>query len=226
MRAKGLATFLCLLAPMLTVLGGCASVPLLAAMDVLNVAETGKTGYDMATGLNARKSLQHDSSNDAQIEARLRAALDAQGGSLRNAVPQVSDGRAFVVGTYASPAELDRARRAVGNIKGVNETTLCLFPAGSRPRLAASDGEIRDNIVRMAGLRTPGVRVHVVEGNAIIIGRVRSRKQEERIKRCARDAGAASVRSYVRIAGDAGPPGDRRADAPLADATPPRRSAR
>lgn len=229
MRAIRLATLFCLLVPVLAALGGCASVPLLAAMDVMNVAETGKTGYDMAAGLNSRKSLRNDASDDAQAEARLRAALDAQGGNLRYAVPQVSGGRAFVVGTYASPAELERARQAVGNIKGVNETTLCLFPAGSRPRLAATDGEIRDNIVRLAGLRTPNVRVHVVEGNAVIIGRVRSRAEEARLRKCARVAGAATVRSYVRIAGDAGPPGTRRAPAarPLADAaTPPRRSSR
>ena len=175
-------------------------MPLLAAMDALNVAETGKTSYDMATGLNARTSLKQDTSADAQAEARLRAALDAQGGSLRWAVPQVSQGRAFVVGTYASPQELERARRAVANIKGVSETTLCLFPAGSRPKLDATDGEIRDNIVRLAGLRTPGVRVHVIEGNAVIIGRVRNREEEQRLKDSARVAGAASVRSYVRIA--------------------------
>ncbi|OIO04349.1 MAG: hypothetical protein AUJ49_03060 [Desulfovibrionaceae bacterium CG1_02_65_16] len=197
MRAIRLLT---LLLPLVFLTGGCASMPLLAAMDVLNVAETGKTGYDMATGLNTRKSLKQDTSPDAQAEARLRAALDAQGGNLRWAVPQVSQGRAFVVGTYASPQELDRARRAVANIQGVRETTLCLFPAGSRQNFDATDGEIRDNIVRLAGLRTPGVRVHVVEGNAVIIGRVRSREEEERLKESARIAGASSVRSYVRLA--------------------------
>lgn len=186
--------------------GGCATVPVLAAMDMLNVAEASKTGYDMASGLNTRKSLEQDASPDVQAEARLRATLDAQGGNLRWAVPQVSQGRAFVVGTYGSPQELERARKAVSNIQGIREATLCLFPAGSRPRLNATDGEIRDNIVRLAGLRTRDVRVHVVEGNAVIIGRVRSTDERRHLEESARVAGAASVRSYVQVASARGQP--------------------
>lgn len=202
MRAIRLLTLLGLL---VFLTAGCASVPILAAMDAMNVAETGKTGYDMFSGLNSRKSLEQDESPDAQAEARLRAALDAQGGLLRWAVPQVSQGRAFVVGAYSSPQELDRARRAVANIKGVRETTLCLFPYGSRPKLAATDGEIRDNIVRLSGIRTREVRVHVVEGNAVIIGRVRTRAEQEQLVESAHIAGAASVRSYVQVAARGGP---------------------
>jgi osmotically-inducible protein OsmY len=179
--------------------GGCASMPLFAAMDVLNVAETGKTGYDMATGISSRKSLSQDTSPDAQAEARLRAALDSQGGLLRYATPLVFQGRGYVVGTYGSQQELERARKAVRNIKGVTETTLCLFPFGSRPRLGNTDGEIRDNIVRLAGLRTREVRVHVVEGNAVIVGMVRTKAEQDQLQESAHIAGAASVRNFVRL---------------------------
>jgi osmotically-inducible protein OsmY len=180
--------------------GGCASVPLIAALDVMNVAETGKTGYDMATGLNERRSLEQETSPDFQAEARLRAALEAQGGTLRYAVPLVCQGRGYVVGTYATPEELARARRATASIHGLKSLTLCLYPAGSGPASGVSDGELRDNILRMSGLRTRDVRVHVVEGNAVLVGRVRTRAERDRLLSCARDAGAASIRDYVQLA--------------------------
>jgi len=174
-------------------------MPLLAAMDVLNVAETSKTGYDMAVGLNARKSLEQDVSPDAQAEARLRAALDHQGGNLKYAIPHVSQGRAYVVGTYASQQELDRARKATQNIKGVREITLCLFPAGSGPARRVTDGEVRDNILRLSGIRTREVRVHVVEGNAVLIGRVRTKAEESHLVESAHVAGATRVQNHVRL---------------------------
>lgn len=179
---------------------GCSSLPLLAALDVLNAAETGKTGYDMVTGLNARKSLEMDESPDAQAEARLRAALDSQGGSLKRAIPHVSQGRAYVVGTYTSPQELERAHAATRNIKGVTEITLCLFRQGSGPPRAISDSEVRDNILRLAGVRTREVRVNVIEGNAVLTGSVRTKAEQDRLQDSAQVAGAASIRNYVRLA--------------------------
>lgn len=180
--------------------GGCASVPMLAAFDVMNVAETGKTGFDMATGMNERRSLHQETSPDFQAEARMRAILEAQGGSLRHAVPVVSQGRGFVVGTYASRQELERARQAFSRLQGVSSVTLCLFPAGSGPANGVTDGELRDNILRMSGLRTREVRVHVVEGVAVLVGQVRTPAERDHLVASARDAGAASVRNYVLLA--------------------------
>ncbi len=179
---------------------GCAALPLLAVGDVMNVAETGKTGFDMATGLSERRRLTLDQGPEVQVEARLRAALDAQGGSLKYAVPVVTRDRAFVIGTYASQQELDKARRATRNIKGVRETILCLYPAGSGRDAPGTDGELRDNILRMAGLRTRDVRVAVVEGNAVLMGHVRSEDERAHITASAHDAGALSVRDYLLLA--------------------------
>ncbi|SNR74858.1 Osmotically-inducible protein OsmY, contains BON domain [Humidesulfovibrio mexicanus] len=196
MRSLRLALLICLAA---LCAGGCASLPMLAALDVMNAAELGKTGYDMAAGLNSRKTLNMDHSPDAQAEARLRAALDRQGGTLRWATAQVSQGQAYVVGSYADRQELERARRATAKIKGVDQVTLCLFPVGSGQGRAVSDGEMRDNILRLSGVRTPDVRVHVVEGNAVLIGRVRTRDEEEQLLESARIAGASSVQNHVRL---------------------------
>lgn len=196
MRPLRLALFLCLLA---LSAGGCATMPLLAAMDVMNVAETGKTGYDMAMGLNSRKSLELDTSNDAQAEARIRAALDRQGGNLRYAIPHVTQGQGYVVGTYADDQELERARKAMSSIKGVSQITLCLFRTGSGPVRRTSDGEVRDNILRLSGIRTREVRVHVVEGNAVLIGRVHTKAEEEHLLESAHIAGATRIKNYVRL---------------------------
>lgn len=196
MRPLRFALILCLLG---LVAGGCSSLPLFAALDVMNAAELSKTGYDMAAGLNSRKSLEENDSPDAQAEARLRAALDHQGGHLRYAIPHVSQGRAYVVGTYASPQELDRARKATRNVKGVSEVTLCLFPAGSGPARRLADGEVRDNILRLSGIRTREVRVHVVEGNAVLIGRVHTRAEEEHLLESAHIAGATHVQNHVTL---------------------------
>jgi len=195
-RPARLLLFICLLA---FSAGGCASLPLIAAMDVMNVAETGKTGYDMATGLSSRRSLELETSPDAQAEARLRAAMDGQGGLLKYASVQVVQGRGYVVGIYATPKELERARRAVQGIKGVSETTLCLFPAGSGPASGITDGEMRDNILRLSGVRTREVRVHVVEGHAVLIGRVRTSDEQQHLLESARYAGAMSVQNHVRL---------------------------
>ena len=198
MRIFRLATLLCLTA---LSAWGCAAVPVLMVGDVLNAAEVGKTGIDMAAGLNTRRSIEQDTSPDAQAEARLRAVLHAQGGLLARATPHVTQGYAYVVGTYANARELERARAATRNIKGVREITLCLFPAGSGQgnQLDVSDGEVRDNILRMSGVRTRDVRVQVVEGNAVLLGQVRTPAERELLARSAHDAGAATVRNYVRL---------------------------
>jgi len=197
MRPLRFALILCLLG---LGAGGCSSLPLFAALDVMNAAELSKTGYDMAAGLNSRKSLEENDSPDAQTEARLRAALERQGGNLRYAIPHVSQGRAYVVGTYADKQELDRARKATRSVKGVREVTLCLFPAGSGPARRLADGEVRDNILRLSGIRTREVRVQVVEGNAVLLGHVRTSIELARLGESARSAGAASVRNYVLLA--------------------------
>ncbi len=171
-----LLLFICLLA---LGAGGCASLPLIAALDVMNVAETGKTGYDMATGLSSRRSLDQEVSPDAQAEARLRAVMDGQGGLLKYASVQVVQGRGYVVGVYSTPKELERVRKAVQGVKGVSETTLCLFPAGSNQLRGVTDGEMRDNILRLSGVRTSDEQQHLLES--------------------ARYAGAASVQNHVRL---------------------------
>jgi osmotically-inducible protein OsmY len=195
LRTPCLTALLCLTA---LCLSGCAALPFLAVGDVLSMAEAGKTGIDMATGLNARKTLEQDVSPDAQAEARLRAVLRAQGGLLARATPHVNQGRAYVVGTYASPRELERARTVTRNVKGVRETTLCLFPVGSGDQFV-TDGEMRDNILRLSGVRTREVRVHVVEGNAVLLGNVRTSAELDHLADCARSAGAASVQNHVRL---------------------------
>lgn len=193
MRPARLALLLCLLA---LCASGCASAPLFVAMDAMTVAEIGKTGYDMGTGLRPSRSVRQDDSADAQAEARLRAALEAQGGLLRYATPQVLRGRGFVVGVYAGRQELERARQAMREVKGVSSVTLCLFPAGSgRGRLP--DGELRETIRQQAGPRNADLRVHVVEGNAVLIGPVGSPAEAERLRQLALRAGAANVQSHL-----------------------------
>ncbi len=195
MRKLCLTALLCLLA---LCASGCAAWPILVVGDVLSVAEAGKTGFDMAAGVNSRQSLIQDTSDDAQAEARLRARLQSLGGRMAQATPHVTQGRAYVVGTYATPRELDRVRNATRGVKGVRELTLCLFPAGSG-RQYVTDGELRDNILRMSGVRTREVRVQVVEGNAVLLGSVRTSAERQRLDDSARDAGATSVRNYVQL---------------------------
>lgn len=179
---------------------GCASAPLFVAMDAMSVAEMGKTSYDMGTGLSTKRIVRQDDSSDAQAEARLRAALDAQGGLLKYATAQVSGGRGFVVGVYADRAELSRARAATQGIKGLTNVTLCLYQRGSG-RARVGDGELRETIGRMAGIKGQEFRLHVVEGNALFIGQVGTRAEAERLRACALRAGAASVQDHLLVAG-------------------------
>lgn len=181
--------------------GGCAAspIPVLAALDVLNAAETAKTGYDLAAGLNARKPIESPPSRDDQAEARLRAQLEAEGGLLAQATPHVLEGHAYIVGVYASQAEREEAARLALGVPGIRRVTLCLFPEG-RSRAGNSDGELRDMIIRLSGVRTREVRVRVVQGNAVLLGFVRSQAERDKLVASARSAGATSVQNHLRLA--------------------------
>ncbi len=197
--ARMAPTFLLLAA--LTLCGGCAAspIPVLAAMDLLNAAETAKTGYDLATGLNARKPIESPPSRDDQAEARLRALLEAEGGLLAQATPHVIEGHAYIVGVYASQADREEAAHLALGVPGIRKVTLCLFPEG-RSRAGNSDGELRDMIIRLSGVRTREVRVRVVQGNAVLLGFVRSQAERDKLAASARSAGAVSVQNHLRLA--------------------------
>lgn len=199
--AARIAPTLLLLAALM-LCGGCAAspIPVLAAMDVLNAAETAKTGYDLATGLNARKPIESPPSRDDQAEARLRALLEAEGGLLALATPHVLEGgHAYIVGVYGSQADREEAARLALGVPGIRRVTLCLFPQG-RSRAGNSDGELRDMIIRLSGVRTREVRVRVVQGNAVLLGFVRSQAERDKLAASAKSAGAVSVQNHLRLA--------------------------
>lgn len=195
-----LATALLCLAALLAS-GGCAASPLpvLAALDVLNAAETAKTGYDIATGLNARQPIESPPTRDDQAEARLRALLEAEDGLLAQSSAHVLEGHAYIVGQYASRDEREQAARLALGVPGVRRVTLCLFPTGAS-RAQNSDGELRDLIIRLSGVRTREVRVRVVQGNAVLLGFVRSQAERDKLVASARSAGAVSVLNHLRLA--------------------------
>lgn len=197
--ARIAAPLLCLAA--LLASGGCAAspIPVLAAMDVLNAAETAKTGYDLATGLNARQPIDSLPSRDDQAESRLRALLEAEGGLLAQASPHVMEGHAYIVGAYASQDEREQAARLALGVPGIRRVTLCLFPQG-RSLARNSDGELRDMILRLSGVRTREVRVRVVQGNAVLLGWVRTQAERDKLAASAKSAGAVSVQNHLRLA--------------------------
>lgn len=199
---RSLAPLLRLL-PLLALLAcaGCAGspLPILAALDVLNAAETAKTGYDIAAGLNARQPIESHPTRDDQAEARLRALLEAQGGTLAQSTPHVIEGHAYIVGLYDTQADRERAARLALGVPGIRRATLCLFPS-SGPRAANSDGELRDIILRLSGVRTREVRVRVVQGNAVLLGSVRNQAERDRLIASAKSAGALSVQNHLRLA--------------------------
>lgn len=183
---------------------GCAgsSLPLLAALDVLSAAETAKTGYDLAVGLNARQPIEAHPTRDDQAEARLRALLEGEGGLLAQASPHVMEGHAYIVGLYDTPAERERAARLAMGVPGIRRTTLCLFSRSGRPGAEPrnSDGELRDIILRLSGVRTREVRVRVVQGNAVLLGSVRNQAERDMLVSSARSAGAVSIQNHLRLA--------------------------
>lgn len=190
-----------LLLATLLLCGGCATspIPVLAAMDLLNAAETAKTGYDIATGLNARKSIESTPTRDDQAESRLRALLEAEGGLLAQASPHVIGGHAYIVGEYADRAEREEAARLALGVPGIRKVTLCLFQQGGT-HAANSDGEMRDMIIRLSGVRTREVRVRVVQGNAVLLGYVRTQAERDTLVASARSAGAVSVQNHLSLA--------------------------
>lgn len=189
-------------------LAGCSTLPMAAvAVDVFNAAETAKTGYDMAVGMGGRKIIEVENTSDDTAEQHLRELLEAQRGPLAQATAHVIEGHAYIIGEYDGAADLDRAKRLAAKVPGVRRTTLCLFPqssghlSGAHPNhLAAnSDGEMRDIILRLSGVRTREVRVRVVQGNAVLLGSVKNATEREKLLTSAKSAGAVSVRNYLRL---------------------------
>ena len=192
-----LTLILCLLSVLAT---GCSSLPVVsAAFDVLNAAETAKTGYDMAVGVGGRRMIEVSTSQDDEAEARLRALLEAQNGRLAQASAHVIEGHAYVVGVYDNVGDLDRAKRLAASVPGVRRTTLCLFPADQRLHAANSDGEMRDIILRLSGVRTRDVLVRVVQGNAVLLGSVKNATEREKLLTSAKNAGALSVQNHLHL---------------------------
>lgn len=214
---KAIASLLgALPALLLCLLAGCSTLPMAAvAVDVFNAAETAKTGYDMAVGMGGRKIIEVEDTADDKAEQHLRELLEAQRGPLAQATPYVIEGHAYIIGEYEGAADLDRAKRLAAKVPGVRRTTLCLFPhqsgnhssaqAGRHSqhepeRLSAnSDGEMRDIILRLSGVRTREVRVRVVQGNAVLLGSVKNATEREKLLTSAKSAGAVSVRNYLRL---------------------------
>jgi len=189
---------LLLLMLLTTTLAGCADLPVVsAAFDVFNAAETAKTGYDMAVGMGGRKMIEVKHTSDDEAENKLRALLQSQRGVLAQATGNVIGGHAYVVGVYQSPADLVRAKQLAESVSGVRKVTLCLFPLSQSQRAGNSDGEMRDIILRLAGVRTREVRVRVVQGNAVLLGNVKNPAEREKLLASARSAGAVSVQNYL-----------------------------
>lgn len=202
---KAIASLLGALPALLLCLqAGCSTLPMAAvAVDVFNAAETAKTGYDMAVGMGGRKIIEVEDTADDKAEQHLRELLEAQRGPLAQATPHVIEGHAYIIGEYEGAADLDRAKRLAASVPGVRRTTLCLFPQHSAhhhgPLAANSDGEMRDIILRLSGVRTREVRVRVVQGNAVLLGSVKNATEREKLLTSAKSAGAVSVRNYLRL---------------------------
>ena len=195
MPATALALVLCAL------LCGCAVYP------AVQVAGGAMTGYDaaiMADDYVPRQSVEGGSlcaRQDAMLQRRLRERLAMNG--LRGVAAHVIDAKAYLVGRIRDRQHADLAVKTALSVSGLRTVTVKFYPLPARP---GSDDDLRLTRVltkRLAGtqrLKQADLRVAVIEGNAILVGRTDDYGQKTAALAIAQETGGIrDVVDYISV---------------------------
>ncbi|WP_419785057.1 BON domain-containing protein [Pseudodesulfovibrio sp.] len=182
-------------------LSGCALYP------AVQVAGGAMTGYDamvMADDYIPRNSVEGGSLcaiSDRTLERRLRERLALN--NMGNVSAHVIDGNAYLLGCMESRERADQAVKTAVTVSGLRTVTVKFYPLPTPDQLRDDNELTRVLIERLATtkrLRQADLRVQVIEGNAIIVGRAQDYIQKTAALAIAQEMGGIrDVVDYIRV---------------------------
>ena len=192
-----------LLLLIVTLLAGCGT----AAMPVIQAAGMFKTAYDYSEWVMPRKRVDFmgDQSADRRLEENVRRRLQAEQIQSPSLGAYAMNGHVYLVGVFETQTEAQRARQAVRDVKGVRRLTCSFFrpsDAGQYDPMVSRElaKTIASQLEADEQLESAWLRVSVQQQNVVLMGRVQSPDQKERVESLVRDTeGAREIRSYVAV---------------------------
>ncbi|MDD3312464.1 BON domain-containing protein [Pseudodesulfovibrio sp.] len=193
-------------------LSGCALYP------AVQVAGGAMTGYDavvMADDYIPRQSVDGGSLHavhDRTLERRLRERLALNG--LGDITAHVIDSNAYLLGCMATRSRADNAVKTAVSVTGLRTVTVKFYPLPSEDQRLDDQALTHTLTARLAEtdrLKRADLRVQVIEGNAIIVGRADDYSQKTAAIAIAHEIGGIrDVVDYIRVPAPTGQADDGR----------------
>lgn len=190
-----------MLALSLALLCGCAAYP------VVQVAGGAMTGYDavvLADDYIPRHSVSGGSlcaNQDGMLQRRLRERLKMNG--LNAVSAHVIDSNAYLVGQMTDRRQADSAVRIAKTVTGLRTITIKFFPFSTAER-SQDDlrllNELSARLAQTDRLKRADLRVEVIQGSAILIGRADDYTQKTEAVAIAHEVGGVQeVVDYICV---------------------------
>ncbi|MEF2229585.1 MAG: BON domain-containing protein [Pseudodesulfovibrio sp.] len=193
----------------------CASLCGCAVYPAVQVAGGAMTGYDaavLADDVIPRKSVDGGAlcaDQDRMLERRLRERLALNG--LGTISAHVIEQRAYLVGCTPDRKHADLAVKTAQSVSGLRTVTVKFYPLPTQAQSRDDLRLTRDLTKRLAGtvrLKRADLRVSVIGGNAILVGRAEDYSQKTAALAIAQEMGGIrGVVDYIAVPapqGDAG----------------------
>lgn len=186
---------------LVALLSGCAAYP------VVQVAGGAMTGYDavvLADEILPRDSIQGGSlcaDQDRMLQRRLRERLGLRG--MHTVSAHVIDGNAYLVGQMNDRKRADAAVRTAQTVAGLRTITVKFFPSSTEDQNRDDLRLLKELSLRLAQtdrLKRADLRVEVIRGNAILIGRADDYAQKtEAVAIASEVGGVQEVVDYITV---------------------------
>ena len=193
-------------------LSGCAVYP------AVQVAGGAMTGYDavvIADDYIPRQSVNGGSKcadQDLMLQRRLRERLKLNG--INTVSAHVIDSNAYMVGQMTDRQRADNAVRVAKSVTGLRTITVKFFPISPQGRSQLDMlllKELSERLARTERLRRADLRVEVIQGNAILIGRADDYTQKTEAVAIAHEVGGVrEVVDYISVVKEVSSAGGRR----------------
>jgi len=193
-------------------LSGCALYP------AVQVAGGAMTGYDavvLADDYIPRQSVEGGSLcaiQDRTLERRLRERLVQNG--LGDISAHVIDSNAYLLGCMATRSRADKAVKTAVTVTGLHTVTVKFYPLPSEDQRLddqALTQTLTERLAETARLKRADLRVQVIEGNAILVGRTEDYSQKSAALAIAHEIGGIrDVVDYIRVPAPTGQADDNR----------------
>ena len=186
---------------LIALLSGCALYP---AVQIAGAAMTGYDAVHLADDHLPRDSVGAQGrgvGNDVMLERRLRERLTLNG--LSSVSANVINSQAYLVGRLPGRTEADKTVKVASQVQGLTTINCRFFPVPDKRRAALDTGILTDLGKRLEGrddLKNAGLRLDVISGNAVIVGKAWTFDQKNAILKLASSTnGVLNVVDYVVV---------------------------